>query len=70
MRQDKPVFHDFINRMDQWLVNNCKTLIRFFRKLDEDGEGVLTYEDFKSGNIIVCKILVLVARVSGEKDEN
>ena len=49
MRLDKTQFHDFINRMDQWLVNNCKTLIRFFRKLDEDGEGVLTYEDFKSG---------------------
>ena len=68
MRQDKPVFHDFINRMDQWLVNNCKTLIRFFRKLDEDGEGVLTYEDFKSGNI-VCNFFYLLP-VSGEKDEN
>lgn len=49
MRVNKILFHDFINRMDQWLVNNYKILVRFYRKLDEDGEGILTYDDFKSG---------------------
>ncbi|WAR12424.1 hypothetical protein MAR_026604 [Mya arenaria] len=49
MRAEKDPFHDFINTMDRWLVNNHKSIIRYFHKFDEDGEGILTYEDFKSG---------------------
>lgn len=49
IRAEKAHFHDFINRMDSWLVKNHKNIARYFRRFDEDGEGILTYEDFKSG---------------------
>jgi len=49
MRAEKDSFHEFINTMDRWLINNHRVIQRFFRKFDEDGEGILTYEDFKSG---------------------
>lgn len=49
MRADKPQFHEFINRMDSWLIKNHKNITRYFRKFDDDGEGILTYEDFRSG---------------------
>ena len=53
IRADKIQFHDFINRMDSWLVKNHKNIARYFRRFDEDGEGILTYEDFKSGKVLL-----------------
>ena len=58
MRAEKDKFHDFINRMDSWLVSHCRELRRYFMQFDEEGEGILTYDDFKSGKSL-CKCYVL-----------
>ena len=32
-----------------WLVNNAASAVDMFKKIDLDGEGILSYEEFKAG---------------------
>ena len=42
-------FVDFFDRTDRWLEKNDKLLIHLFTKFDEGGNGVVTWNEFKSG---------------------
>ncbi|XP_071943910.1 uncharacterized protein [Antedon mediterranea] len=44
-------FDSFVDRMDRWLTSNTHKAIELFRKCDVDGDGVLTYDEFKAGMI-------------------
>lgn len=37
--------------MDSWLVRNAEQVVKMFEEFDEDGESIITYDDFKSGNL-------------------
>jgi Ca2+-binding EF-hand superfamily protein len=49
-------FEHFVDRMDRWLEKNCQKAVDLFRRYDVHQEGVLTYEEFKSGEYILGKI--------------
>ncbi|KAK3610346.1 hypothetical protein CHS0354_029816 [Potamilus streckersoni] len=49
IKADVVGYMQFVDRMDKWLLLNADNLIKLFRAFDEDGECLLTYEEFKSG---------------------
>lgn len=50
LKAQKDFYHDFIQEMDSWLVRNAEQVVKMFEEFDEDGESIITYDDFKSGN--------------------
>ena len=58
LRSSGAPYHHFLNRMDQWLVTHAKRAIKLFRTFDEDGEGFLNYDEFKSGQCIDLIVLL------------
>lgn len=50
LKAQKDFYHNFIQEMDSWLVRNAEQVIKMFEEFDEDGESIITYDDFKSGN--------------------
>lgn len=49
LKAQKDFYHNFIQEMDSWLVRNAEQVIKMFEEFDEDGESIITYDDFKSG---------------------
>ena len=49
-------FQYLIDRMDRWLLKNARTLVEYFRQFDQEGEGFLSYEEFKSGILVKSKL--------------
>ncbi|XP_033126705.1 uncharacterized protein LOC117124550 [Anneissia japonica] len=46
---DANSFDNFVDRIDRWLASNRHKAIELFRKCDVNGDGVLTYDEFKAG---------------------
>lgn len=43
-------FYDgFVTRMHKWLIDKADIAMDMFQRIDSDGEGLLTYDEFKSG---------------------
>ncbi|XP_041375999.1 uncharacterized protein LOC121388638 [Gigantopelta aegis] len=49
LKENPVYFHSFLGRMDRWLVGVAPTVVEIFKQLDQDGEGVVSYDDFKAG---------------------
>ncbi|XP_019629836.1 PREDICTED: uncharacterized protein LOC109474060 [Branchiostoma belcheri] len=43
------LYEAYVDRMDRWLRTNYGRSIDLFRKFDTNGDGVVSYEEFKSG---------------------
>ena len=50
LKEDVVHYDRFINRMHQWLLDNADTAVEMFRHIDSDGEGLLSFDEFKSGD--------------------
>ncbi len=48
MKASGAPFLEFIDRMDQWLVKNYSATAQLLKTVDADGEGYVTFEEFKS----------------------
>ena len=48
LRRAGAKFDYFLDRMEIWLKKNKIQLIELFRTLDAEGEGAITYEEFKA----------------------
>lgn len=73
IKADVPYFDRLINTMHQWLVANAETAVELFRQIDSDGEGLLSFDEFKSGmfdmNAPVTKIeLHLLCKLLDDED--
>ncbi|GFS16805.1 calcium-dependent protein kinase 5 [Elysia marginata] len=73
LKADGYYYDRFINRMHQWLLDNADTAVEMFRQVDSDGEGLLPFDDFKSGmfdlNAPVTKIeLHLLCKLLDDED--
>ena len=53
LKSQKDFYHNFLQEMDAWLVRNADKIIKMFKEFDEDGESIITYDEFKSGNYAV-----------------
>ena len=51
LKADVCYYDRFINRMHQWLLDNAETAVEMFRQIDSDGEGLLSFDEFKSGEL-------------------
>nr|XP_022346002.1 uncharacterized protein LOC111138365 isoform X2 [Crassostrea virginica] len=49
LKSQKDFYHNFLQEMDAWLVRNADKIIKMFKEFDEDGESIITYDEFKSG---------------------
>lgn len=57
LKANKIFFIPFVNRMDRWLVVNARLAIDLFKKYDQADEGIINYDEFKSGECIKTFIL-------------
>ena len=53
LKENEVYFDNFIDRMHRWLVdsNRLPIAMELFRRMDMEGEGAVTHEEFKAGNI-------------------
>ncbi|ESO96927.1 hypothetical protein LOTGIDRAFT_159681 [Lottia gigantea] len=49
IREDEVHYDHLITRINQWLIEISPKAIPLFSKIDVTGDGILTYEEFKSG---------------------
>ncbi|KAK6174692.1 hypothetical protein SNE40_017922 [Patella caerulea] len=49
IKDDEESFYHLINRMDQWLRSMAPRAIELFKMIDTSGDGILSYDEFKSG---------------------
>ncbi|XP_069114022.1 uncharacterized protein [Argopecten irradians] len=49
LKANKMFFIPFVNRMDRWLAANSQLAVELFKKCDQEDEGYINYDDFKSG---------------------
>ncbi|XP_067651047.1 microtubule-actin cross-linking factor 1, isoforms 6/7-like isoform X2 [Haliotis asinina] len=49
IRNNPEMFNVFVNRMDRWLKQKSSCAVEMFKKIDTEGEGIITYSQFKSG---------------------
>ncbi len=50
LRKSGAPFFEFMDRMDRWLLKNANKAIELYRRFDQTGEGMVTYDEFKAGN--------------------
>ena len=50
MKKNKSSFRVFIYEMDNWLKSNAARILKLFKTYDYEGDCVLSYDEFKSGN--------------------
>lgn len=46
------LYQSFLDRMNRWLSQNGLKAEELFRKFDTNQDGMLTYDEFKAGNIL------------------
>lgn len=51
------MFNDFVDRMDRWLKQKTSCAVEMFKKIDTEGEGIISYSLFKSGKFLYSKLL-------------
>ena len=49
LKENEAYFDNFIDRMHRWLLEVAPVAIELYRKMDYDGEGAVTTDEFKSG---------------------
>ncbi|XP_061188629.1 uncharacterized protein LOC133206080 [Saccostrea echinata] len=49
LKNQREFYHDFIQEMDRWLVRHSDQIVEMFKEFDEEGDGFISYDDFKSG---------------------
>lgn len=49
LRRSGQPFQNFVHRLDRWLLQNHRKVTELFRKFDHQGDGVVTYDEFKAG---------------------
>ncbi|KAL8578684.1 hypothetical protein ACOMHN_045673 [Nucella lapillus] len=49
LKEDEGYFSSFVERMHSWLVGVAPVATELYRKMDPDGEGAVTTEEFKAG---------------------
>ncbi|XP_071091862.1 uncharacterized protein [Haliotis cracherodii] len=49
IRNNPEMFNDFVDRMDRWLRQKTSCAVEMFKKIDTEGEGIISYSLFKSG---------------------
>lgn len=49
LKANDAYFDNFIDRMHRWLLEVAPVAIELFKKMDFDGEGAVTTDEFKSG---------------------
>lgn len=73
LKENHVYYDNFISRMHQWLVDIAPCAIELFKKMDLDGEGAVTTDEFKSGmfdlNVPLTKVeLHLLTRLLDADD--
>ncbi|GFO25361.1 calcium-dependent protein kinase 5 [Plakobranchus ocellatus] len=73
LKADTAYYDGFIKRMHQWLLDNADTAVEMFRQIDSDGEGLLSFDEFKAGmfdlNAPVTKVeLHLLCKLLDDED--
>ena len=48
-KTEKEKYLPFLKRIDSWLVNNSRLAMSLFQKYDASDDGVITYDELKSG---------------------
>ena len=51
MTSQTDLYQNFLDRMDRWITANKHKAVELFKRFDLNGDGVLTYDEFKSGKI-------------------
>ncbi|XP_022103410.1 uncharacterized protein LOC110986092 isoform X3 [Acanthaster planci] len=75
MTSQTDLYQNFLDRMDRWIVANKHKAVELFKRFDRNGDGVLTYDEFKSGMLDLdapCNALelhVLAKRLDKDKNE-
>lgn len=49
LQKEKHMFEHFVQVADTWLQQNGSQLIRLLETIDSQGEGVVSYDELKSG---------------------
>ncbi|CAH1780261.1 unnamed protein product [Owenia fusiformis] len=49
LRTSGDKYMQFVDTVDRWVVKNGTKAIQLFRRFDSDGDGFLSYDEFKSG---------------------
>ncbi|PVD21297.1 hypothetical protein C0Q70_19469 [Pomacea canaliculata] len=49
LKEDHIFYDRFINRMHRWLIDIAPKAMELFKKIDMEGEGAVTTDEFKSG---------------------
>ena len=49
MTSQTDLYQNFLERMDRWIASNKHKAVELFKRFDINGDGVLTYDEFKSG---------------------
>ncbi|XP_005101958.1 uncharacterized protein LOC101853244 [Aplysia californica] len=73
LKMNEDFYDTFVNRMHQWIVDHAAMAVEMFKRIDSDGEGLLSYDEFKAGmfdlNAPVNKIeLHLLCKLLDEED--
>lgn len=53
LKEDHIFYDRFINRMHRWLIDIAPKAMELFKKIDMDGEGAVTTDEFKSGECML-----------------
>ena len=49
LRKNHALFDHFLERMDKWFRQHCHMVLTVMKKFDRHQEGLVTYDEFKSG---------------------
>ncbi|XP_033626909.1 uncharacterized protein LOC117289753 [Asterias rubens] len=76
MTSKTDLYQNFLDRMDRWIACNKHKAVELFKRFDLNGDGVLTFDEFKSGMLDLdapCNALelhVLAKRLDRDKSES
>ena len=62
LRQNLGLYDHFLERMDKWLFQNRRKVLSVMKKFDRDQEGLVTYDEFKSGISLYKKLGLIIIK--------
>ncbi len=49
--------------MDRWLLKNAEKAVELYRRFDQSGEGMVTYDEFKAGKVLLLVSVLDITKI-------